>query len=153
MKYTNLSQYCILVGFGLACAPVRCAHPSFWVHCHAKRGAARPPRPWQLRCFLVDPQKYLPSIELGPPTSRAFFFPCPRPAHRSFDDPSVNIFGVKLFFFFLQFLDLFFLLFSYFSSLLFNFFLFFSSYPSLLISSYSSRRCYSSSSYSSLLIF
>jgi hypothetical protein len=33
----------ILVGFGLACAPVRCAHPSFWAHCHAKRGAARPP--------------------------------------------------------------------------------------------------------------
>ncbi len=37
----------------------------------------------------------------------------------------------------------------FFSSLLFLFFLFFSSYPSLLISSYSSRRCYSSSSYSS----
>jgi hypothetical protein len=25
----------ILVGFGRACAPVRCAHPSFWAHCHA----------------------------------------------------------------------------------------------------------------------
>ncbi len=22
----------ILVGFGRACAPVRCAHPSFWTH-------------------------------------------------------------------------------------------------------------------------
>jgi hypothetical protein len=32
-----------LVGFGLACAPVRCAHTSFWAHCHVKRGAARPP--------------------------------------------------------------------------------------------------------------
>ncbi len=32
-----------LVGFGLACAPVRCAHPSSWAHWHAKRGAARPP--------------------------------------------------------------------------------------------------------------
>jgi hypothetical protein len=31
------------VGFGRACAPVRCAHPSFWVHHHAKRGAVRPP--------------------------------------------------------------------------------------------------------------
>ncbi len=31
------------MGFGLACAPVRYAHPSFWGHCHAKRGAARPP--------------------------------------------------------------------------------------------------------------
>ncbi|MFN9953031.1 MAG: hypothetical protein ACK55I_08015, partial [bacterium] len=28
---------------------MRCAHPYFWVHCHAKRGAARPPpRPSQL---------------------------------------------------------------------------------------------------------
>ncbi len=25
------------------CAPVRCAHPSFWANCHAKRGAPRPP--------------------------------------------------------------------------------------------------------------
>jgi hypothetical protein len=27
--------YLLLVGFGRACAPVRCAHPSFWAHCHA----------------------------------------------------------------------------------------------------------------------
>ncbi len=38
-------------------------------------GRCAPPRPSQLRCFLFDPQKYLQSIELGPPTSRAFFFP------------------------------------------------------------------------------
>ena len=64
------------MGFGRACTPVRCAHPSFWAHCHAKRGAARPPhRPSQLRCFLFDPQKYIKSVELGPPTSRALFFP------------------------------------------------------------------------------
>ncbi len=31
------------MGFGRACAPVRCAHPSFWAHLFAKRGAARPP--------------------------------------------------------------------------------------------------------------
>ena len=37
------SIYHILVGFGLACAPVRCAHPSFWAHCYAQLGAARPP--------------------------------------------------------------------------------------------------------------
>ncbi len=37
------SIFYLLVGFGLACAPVRCAHPSFWVHCYTKRGAARPP--------------------------------------------------------------------------------------------------------------
>jgi hypothetical protein len=54
---------------------------------------------------------------------------------------------------FLYILDLFFLLFSSFSSLLFNFFLFFSSYPSHLISSYSSRRCYSASSFSFPFIF
>jgi hypothetical protein len=68
---------------------------------------APPPRPSQLRCFLLDPQKYLQSIELGPPTSRASFFPMehrgyeiwgplPRPAHRSFADPSGNIFGVAM---------------------------------------------------------
>ncbi len=33
------------------------------------------PRPSQLRCFLFDPQKYIKSIELGPPRSRVFFFP------------------------------------------------------------------------------
>ncbi len=32
----------LLVGFGRACAPVRCAHPSFWAHCNAKQGAALP---------------------------------------------------------------------------------------------------------------
>ncbi len=39
----NKEDYYILVGFGRACAPVRCAHPSFGAHYHAKRGAARPP--------------------------------------------------------------------------------------------------------------
>ncbi len=28
-------HYILPVGFGRACAPVRCAHPSFWAHCHA----------------------------------------------------------------------------------------------------------------------
>ncbi len=28
--------YNIVVGFGRACAPVCCAHPSFWAHKHAK---------------------------------------------------------------------------------------------------------------------
>ncbi len=44
----HILLYSILVGFGRACAPVRCAHPSFWAHYHAKRGAARSPRPSQL---------------------------------------------------------------------------------------------------------
>jgi hypothetical protein len=46
-----------LVGFRRACAPVRCAHPSFRAHCHTNRGAARPSHPSQLRCFLFDPPK------------------------------------------------------------------------------------------------
>ena len=75
-------------------------------------GALRaPPRPLRLRCFLFDPQKYLQPIELGPPSGRPrqglfsfhwtteamkYEIPCPRPAHRSFADPSDNIFGVNL---------------------------------------------------------
>ncbi len=39
-------------------APVRCTHPSFWAHYHTKQGAARPPLPSQLRCFLLIPQNY-----------------------------------------------------------------------------------------------
>jgi hypothetical protein len=33
----------ILEGFGRTCAPVRCAHPSFWAHCHAQRALHAPP--------------------------------------------------------------------------------------------------------------
>jgi hypothetical protein len=35
--------YILLVGFGRACAPVRCAHPSFWAHKNAKRALRAPP--------------------------------------------------------------------------------------------------------------
>jgi hypothetical protein len=34
-----------LVGFGPACAPVRCAHPSFWAHCQPQTGRCAPPSP------------------------------------------------------------------------------------------------------------
>jgi hypothetical protein len=94
------------VGFCRACAPVRCAHPSFGTHCHAKRALRAPPRPSQLRCFLFDPQKYIKSLELGPFTWRVFFcpldrrgyeVPCPRPTHRSFADPSGNVLGSKVY--------------------------------------------------------
>ncbi len=82
--------------------------------------------------------------------------PPPRPSQLRL--AFLQYFGVKIMyrcdrkpqffrFFFFLFLDLFFLLFSFFK------FLFISSYSSLLISSYSSFRYYSSSSYSSLLIF
>jgi hypothetical protein len=52
------------VGFGPACAPVRCAHPSFWSHCHAQRGAARPPAYRSFAAFIYPPKFSLRS-ELG----------------------------------------------------------------------------------------
>ncbi len=68
-------SYYRLVGFGLACAPVRGAHPSFWAHCLPKRGGAWPPtRPSQLWSMRS---------------------PAPRPAHHSFADPSGNILWSK----------------------------------------------------------
>ncbi len=42
--------------FCRACAPVRCAHPSFWAHCHAKQGAARPPAIAASLLFLRIPK-------------------------------------------------------------------------------------------------
>ncbi len=115
----------LLVGFGRPCAPVRCAHPSFWTHCHPKGGAARPSPPSQL--FLIRSPPKIKSIEtpaacvkgfpenicfptglnLGLPRQGFFSFhwtteaikyegPCPRPAHRRFPDPSGNILGSKL---------------------------------------------------------
>jgi hypothetical protein len=67
-----------LVGFGRACAPVRCAHPSFWVHCQDKGELrAPPPRPSQLRCSPKNKKysgnKMLPFCpELGPPGAYVF---------------------------------------------------------------------------------
>ncbi len=50
-----------------------------------------PPRPSQLRCFLFDPQKYLHSVKLGTPTSRAFFYPLD---HRGYEigSPSLSFY-------------------------------------------------------------
>jgi hypothetical protein len=57
-----------------------------------------PSRSSQLHCFLFDPQKYIKSIQLWPPTSRTFFFPLyrrgyvvPCPPSRPFR----QYFGVK----------------------------------------------------------
>ncbi len=128
--------FLVLVDFGRACAPVRCAHPSFLAHCHPKRGAARPPPcPSQLRCFSVDPQKYIKSIELKPPIVASLILPaifCGQPVFSFLYSSWIFSFCYSLLFF-LSFL--------------------FPSYPSFLISSYSSRRYYSSSSYSSFLVF
>ncbi len=38
-----ITYYKLLVGFGRACAPVRCAHPSYWAKKHAKRALRAPP--------------------------------------------------------------------------------------------------------------
>jgi hypothetical protein len=46
-----------LEGFGRACAPVRCAHPSFG-RIATQTEALRAPRPSQLRCFKFIGQKY-----------------------------------------------------------------------------------------------
>jgi hypothetical protein len=149
--------------------------PVFLSSLPPQTGRCTTPRLSQLRCYLIRPSKYIKSI--GPPTSRAFSFPLDH--NRGYEILSTlppappiaaslilstifwgqNVQGTTIssnFFWlclFVLLLDLFFLLFPSFPSFLFTFFLFISSYPSLLTSSYSSRRKYSSSSYSSLLIF
>jgi hypothetical protein len=87
------------------------------------------------------------------------FFHSARPAHCSFADNSINILGSKLCTGatirpnILVFLFYSFWIFSFSYPLIFLLSFSISSYPFLLISSYSSHRCYSSSSYSSPLIF
>ncbi len=46
----------LLVDFGRACAPVRCAHPSFWAHCHPN-GGLRPPPSIAASLLLIQPPK------------------------------------------------------------------------------------------------
>ncbi len=116
--------------------------PVFVSSLSSKTGRCAPPYPSQLRCFSFDPQKYIKSMELGPPTSEAMKYevPCPHPPIAASLILSAIFWGQNYvpvrryallfsgFSFLIQFLDLFFLLFSYFSSLLFIF-----SYLSLLI--------------------
>jgi hypothetical protein len=67
----------ILVGFGRACAPVRCAHPSFWAHKHTKRALRAPPRSCAAppeKKKIISRNKMLPfRPKLGPPG--AYIFP------------------------------------------------------------------------------
>jgi hypothetical protein len=44
--------FCLLVGFGRACAPVRCAQPSFWL-IDTQKGALRAPPPLAHRSFAA----------------------------------------------------------------------------------------------------
>ncbi len=78
-------EYIILVGFGPACAPVRCAHPSFWAHCHPQTGRCAPPSPPVAASLLLIWHLKIHKIS------------APRPAHRSFADPSGNILGSKVY--------------------------------------------------------
>jgi hypothetical protein len=69
----SLCRYSELVGFGRACAPLHYGHPSFWVHCHAQRGAARPPA----QCSFTAPPKIKNRLfperpKLGPPGAYNF---------------------------------------------------------------------------------
>jgi hypothetical protein len=88
---------------------VRCA-PIFLSSLPPPNGALRaPPLPAHrsFAAYFFDPQKYIKSIQLGPPMSRTFFFPLDRrgygrspalrPTHSSFADPSGNILGSKLY--------------------------------------------------------
>jgi hypothetical protein len=52
----SFGKYEKLVGFGRACAPVRCAHASFLAYCHAKRGAARLPVNRSFAAFSSPPK-------------------------------------------------------------------------------------------------
>jgi hypothetical protein len=65
----------ILVCFVRACAPVRCAHPSFLAHCHAKRGAARPPVRRSFAASYSTPKNILNLLSnLGRPREGLFSF-------------------------------------------------------------------------------
>ncbi len=128
------------MGFGRACAPVRCAHPSFWVHRHAKRNAMCPPpiaaSLLLIRSLKIDKKNYRTRAAhvMGFPEIICF------PSGSSLGRPRHGIFSfhwtVILFLFFSSYL---FLFFSFYSS---------SSYSSLLLVSVNfcdfltpTRRC------------
>ncbi len=102
------------------CAPV------FLSSLPPQTGRCAPPTcPPQLRCFSFDPQKYIKSIQLGPPT----FFPLD---HMQTEEAMKYeaLAPAPVFRFLYGFW-----IFSFCYSLLFIFFLFISFYPSVLISS------------------
>ena len=138
------------MGFGLACAPVRCAHLSFWAHCHPKRGTARPPPAHRsfaasystpkiykiyptlaahVKDFFLStvPQRLWGPLPPVPPLPAIFWGQKYIPVR-----PYALIFSVFIFFSFW--------IFSFRYSLLFLLSFSISSYSSLLISFYSFRR-------------
>jgi hypothetical protein len=68
MPSIKSGEYYLLVGFGRACAPVRCAHPSFWAHAHCSFAA-----PPNIKSRLFPDTKIFPFWpELGPPGEYIF---------------------------------------------------------------------------------
>ncbi len=144
---------------------MRCAHPSFRAHRHAKRGAVRPPARRSFAVSYSTPQKIYKIYRTWAAHVKGFFFPLD---HRGYEigDPlspappiaalqyfwGHNYFSVRPHFLVFSFFNSFWI-FSFCNSLLFLLSFSTSSYSSLLFSSYSSCNFYSSSSYSSLLIF
>ncbi len=91
--------------------PVRCAHPSFRAHWHAKRGAARPPACRSFAVSYSTPKNIYKIYRTWAAHVKGFFLstgpqrllnrrsPVPRPAHRSFAASLLlpgNIFGVTI---------------------------------------------------------
>ncbi len=66
--------------FGRACAPVRCAHPSFWAHCHTNQGAARPP-PIEASLLVIQPPKPKKICRIRAPHVMGFYFPLDHRGH------------------------------------------------------------------------
>ncbi len=57
----SLGSYLSTSRFGLACAPVRCAHPSFWAHGHAWRCAPRAHRSFAAYSLFSKNENNLPN--------------------------------------------------------------------------------------------
>jgi hypothetical protein len=93
INYNNMLKYTKLVGFGCACAPVRCAHLSFWAHCHTKQGRCMPPPPPH-RSFAAPPKiKHPIELRCTLLSYAAFNRATPHPIwatlhHKSYDAPS-----------------------------------------------------------------
>ncbi len=65
------------MGFGRACAPVRCAHPSFWAHWHAKQALRAPPPSFaapQKKIKLQYFQKQNASLQAQTRAARGVYF-------------------------------------------------------------------------------
>ncbi len=60
------------MGFGRACAPMRCAHPSFLgsLTCPCQTGRCAPPPAFAASLILIYPPKLFLRPELGPPGVR-----------------------------------------------------------------------------------